>query len=846
MGANFTPTFGAYSPLTPFRYWCQKVLPLVYDDSLSYYECLNKTVDYLNKTMEDVETLHGDTEAMLAAFNALQTYVNTYFDELDLTEEVQTVLDRMAENGSLDELLRPLVGEQIGGVVAEQIDDVVAGQIYNTVAEQINAVVASLLPEAIGNTVPEAVSDWLSKNVEPVGSAVVVDNSLTIAGAAADAKVTGDRTALNKKIADAACIEKPSYYTWLKQSYNATTGAPVSSIYAYSTSVRDVVSKGIKYTGASQDSNGKVFTVQMHEYDQNNALIGDGHNLNTGDYLFFSDNAKYYRILFRRQAADAIKISASDLNYFSAELVYETEKFYDNKNKIKMYTNKKELGQNITIEENYNEHAIYKTSGNNKLYEYALGNETYLDLFEYKNLFNYGTFEGSQNLDSMITGKAGNPIITEEDHYLGNKSLKCFGTVSTQISLTYPGATKIRLYLACMVKVTRYVSGGGCGVQYSATSALINRVTDGWELASILVDYDPTNTTRLYFGSISSANLDAYIDNACVIDCSNVNANCTKENLDSLYLEYLNIKRTEVKTLIGNLSVKSRYDGLFAVSVLSATGITQRFLAAKQLLDIANKKLENSEYSVGDSDFTYATKGSVSLIPNINSSMLENYPFTYLFNRNADIATQPGSVSKVLTAITAMDYLADLKNKTVIKSSDVQAGSGNYLRTGDSVSFEDLIFGMMLPSSNTSAQALARSCGAIILSLAGVTTITDADCITAFVNAMNAKASTIGMANSTFEIPSGLSANNLTTTEDLIKLAVDACSYDRLNRIWNKKEHTVVITGGRNASIDIETSVTNATLEEDYYIIGGKTGSLDPSGTTGVDAKSLLLVVKNK
>ena len=34
--ADFTPNMGNYKTLQPFRYWCQKVLPLVYDDSLSY------------------------------------------------------------------------------------------------------------------------------------------------------------------------------------------------------------------------------------------------------------------------------------------------------------------------------------------------------------------------------------------------------------------------------------------------------------------------------------------------------------------------------------------------------------------------------------------------------------------------------------------------------------------------------------------------------------------------------------------------------------------------------------------------------------------------------------------
>lgn len=43
-----------YSFGKPFRFWCQKVLPLVYDDSLSYYELLCKVVDYLNRTREDL------------------------------------------------------------------------------------------------------------------------------------------------------------------------------------------------------------------------------------------------------------------------------------------------------------------------------------------------------------------------------------------------------------------------------------------------------------------------------------------------------------------------------------------------------------------------------------------------------------------------------------------------------------------------------------------------------------------------------------------------------------------------------------------------------------------------
>lgn len=116
MGANFTPTRQPQTPLEPFRYWCQHVLPLVYDDSLSYYELLNKLVDYLNKTMEDVSNMDTDMTNMYTAYDQLHAYVNTYFDSLDVQDKINNKLDEMAEDGSLYAIIRqytdPIVNEQ--------------------------------------------------------------------------------------------------------------------------------------------------------------------------------------------------------------------------------------------------------------------------------------------------------------------------------------------------------------------------------------------------------------------------------------------------------------------------------------------------------------------------------------------------------------------------------------------------------------------------------------------------------------------------------------------------------------------------------------------------------------
>lgn len=146
MSANFTPERGDYTKLEPFRFWCQKVLPLVYDDSLSYYELLCKVVDYLNKTMEDVDTLETDVSNIYAAYDELQEYVNDYFDNLSVQTEINNKLDAMAASGALSALIQPYV--------------------------------------------PPAVTTWLSAHVTQE-TGYVLDDSLTIADAAADAKAVG-------------------------------------------------------------------------------------------------------------------------------------------------------------------------------------------------------------------------------------------------------------------------------------------------------------------------------------------------------------------------------------------------------------------------------------------------------------------------------------------------------------------------------------------------------------------------------------------------------------------------------------------------------------------------------
>ena len=58
-----------------FRFWCQKVLPLVYDDSLSYYEVLCKVVEYLNKVIEDSNGFIGELTQLRKELDIVEKWI---------------------------------------------------------------------------------------------------------------------------------------------------------------------------------------------------------------------------------------------------------------------------------------------------------------------------------------------------------------------------------------------------------------------------------------------------------------------------------------------------------------------------------------------------------------------------------------------------------------------------------------------------------------------------------------------------------------------------------------------------------------------------------------------------
>lgn len=69
---------GGKNMLETFRFWCFKVLPLVYDDSLSYYEILCKVVDYINKLIEQDKVFGSEIEKLKQEISVVQNWIKNF------------------------------------------------------------------------------------------------------------------------------------------------------------------------------------------------------------------------------------------------------------------------------------------------------------------------------------------------------------------------------------------------------------------------------------------------------------------------------------------------------------------------------------------------------------------------------------------------------------------------------------------------------------------------------------------------------------------------------------------------------------------------------------------------
>lgn len=182
-----------------------------------------------------------------------------------------------------------------------------------------------------------------------------------------------------------------------------------------------------------------------------------------------------------------------------------------------------------------------------------------------------------------------------------------------------------------------------------------------------------------------------------------------------------------------------------------------------------------------------------------------------LFEHNAETALPPASLTKLLTALLTFET-GNLQQPVTIMGADLVGNASMGLAAGEVLTLEELLYGMLIPSGNDAAGAIARHLGGSVES---------------FVATMNQRAAQLGLTQSHFLTPTGLDRSGQTASaRDLLALAL-------LN--WREPlfREIVALPNAEVAGHSLKsTNVLLGPLPDlpGVEVIGLKTGTTDAAG----------------
>ncbi|MCK9285004.1 MAG: D-alanyl-D-alanine endopeptidase [Rhodocyclaceae bacterium] len=186
-----------------------------------------------------------------------------------------------------------------------------------------------------------------------------------------------------------------------------------------------------------------------------------------------------------------------------------------------------------------------------------------------------------------------------------------------------------------------------------------------------------------------------------------------------------------------------------------------------------------------------------------------------LFEKNAGAVVPIASISKVMTAMVALDANPNLNEELTIGEEDVDVLKGTHsrLKVGTRLSREEMLRLALMSSENRAASALSRF-------YPGGRS--------AFIAAMNRKAESLGLADTHFEDPTGLTSANVSSARDLVKMVTVAHQYPLIREFTTTAEYEVML-GNRQQTFRNTNPLVRA-RNGNWEIGLSKTGFISEAG----------------
>lgn len=200
---------------------------------------------------------------------------------------------------------------------------------------------------------------------------------------------------------------------------------------------------------------------------------------------------------------------------------------------------------------------------------------------------------------------------------------------------------------------------------------------------------------------------------------------------------------------------------------------------------------------------------------------------TVYYARSADEQVKIASITKVMNAILAVENCKMDEKITVSNAAATVGNSTAGLLEGDELTVEQALRGLMIPSGNDAAIALAEHVGKKL-------DPKTKDAVATFVKAMNEQAKKLGCTGTLFENPHGLDFDEWagdmhSTAHDVALMMQEAMKDDTIREVMASKDPWIEVTGADGSDHSHSMETHNVLLDQDGNI-GGKTGTTDDAG----------------
>lgn len=208
---------------------------------------------------------------------------------------------------------------------------------------------------------------------------------------------------------------------------------------------------------------------------------------------------------------------------------------------------------------------------------------------------------------------------------------------------------------------------------------------------------------------------------------------------------------------------------------------------------LLNFNIVNISYAIDDNDFDYVwideaiEEGKTIKDPEVLSRhavIYDRASKTVIWGKDEMTETPMASTTKIMTAIVMCEKLGEERMQETVevcKEAAYTNGSSMGIKTGDKVTYHDLLYGLMLPSGNDAAVQIAISIAGSVENFAGL---------------MNKKAEELGLEHTHFVTPHGLDReSHYTTAKELAIITDCALSNPMIAKVVSTESYTVTING---------------------------------------------------